>query len=155
MNMFKLTLLSLLVVTGITTSSCVKKHEQNYPHTEMNIQEVTITNWVGDANGYEGTIVGDELTPELLVNGVVMCYWKNAGSYTAMPLTFSEGTYISHWLFTQNASSISIVNYDDDGATPNPGSQTFKIAIFTKAGLINHPNVDINDYESVKKEFNL
>lgn len=155
MNTFKLTMLSLLVVTGITTSSCVKKHEQNFPHTEMNIQEVTITNWVGDEFGYEGTVVGESLTPELLADGVVMCYLKDGSSYIAMPITLSEGTYISHWVFSQNASSISIVNYDDDGATPNPGTQTFKIAIFSQAGLINHPNVDINDYESVKKEFNL
>lgn len=155
MNMFKLTMLSLLVVTGITTSSCVKKHEQNFPHTEMNIQEVTISNWVGDELGYEGTIVGESLTPALLVDGVVMCYLKDEGSYIAMPLTLSEGTYITHWVFKQNASSITILNYDDDELTPFPGAKTFKIAIFSKAGLINHPNVDINDYESVKKEFNL
>ena len=154
MNIFKLSILSLFVGIGIITSSC-DKYVKNHGQNNLNIQEVTITNWVGDANGYEGKIEGATLTPELLTNGVVMCYWKNDGSYTAMPLTFSEGTYISHWIFSQNASSISIFNYDDDGLTPDPGSQTFKIAIFTKAGLINHPNVDINDYESVKKEFNL
>jgi hypothetical protein len=158
MKYFKLTVFGFLIGLGLTTSSCKKyvtEHEQNYPHTDINVQEVTISNWVGDASGYEGTIVGESLTPALLSQGIVMCYIKDGDSYIAMPITLSYGTYISHWAFSQNSNSITILNYDDDGATPEPGTQTFKIAIFTQAGLINHPNVDITDYESVKKEYNL
>lgn len=159
MKVFKLTIFGLLMGIGLTTSSCKKhvtEHEQNYPHTELNIQEVTVSNWTGDELGYEAEIVSASLTAELLSEGVVMCYIKNDdGSYLAMPITLSNGSWITHWAFVQNTNSITILNYDDDGATPAPGTQTFKIAIFTQAGLINHPNVDITDYESVKKEFSL
>mgnify|MGYP000164740743 FL=1 len=158
MKIFKLTVFGFLIGLGLTTSSCKKyvtDHEQNYPHTDINIQEVTVSNWTGDASGYEAELVGETLTPELLSEGIVMCYIKDEGSYIAMPITLSYGSYISHWAFAQNANSITILNYDDDGATPEPGTQTFKIAVFTQAGLIAHPDVDILDYESVKKEFNL
>jgi hypothetical protein len=158
MKIFKLTVFGFLIGLGLTTSSCKKyvtDHEQNYPHTDINIQEVTVSNWTGDASGYEAELVGETLTPELLSEGIVMCYIKDEGSYIAMPITLSYGSYISHWAFAQNANSITILNYDDDGATPEPGTQTFKIAVFTQAGLIAHPNVDILDYESVEKAFNL
>jgi hypothetical protein len=158
MKKLRILTLGLLAATALLSTSCKKAvtdHELNYPHTDINVQEVTISNWVGDEFGYEGTIVGGSLIPELLADGVVMCYIKDEDSYIAMPLTFSYGTYISHWAFKQNASSITILNYDDDGATPNPGTQTFKIAVFSQAGLIAHPDVDIQDYESVKKAFNL
>lgn len=158
MKKLRILTLGLLAATTLVSTSCKKAvidHELNYPHTDINVQEVTVSNWVGDASGYEAEIVGESLTPELLSEGVVMCYVKDNGSYVAMPITLSYGSYISHWAFAQNASSITILNYDDDGATPEPGTQTFKIAIFSQAGLIAHPNVDILDYESVKKEFNL
>jgi len=158
MKIFKLTVFGFLIGLGLTTSSCKKyvtDHEQNYPHTDINIQEVTVSNWTGDASGYEAELVGETLTPELLSEGIVMCYIKDEGSYIAMPITLSYGSYISHWAFAQNANSITILNYDDDGATPEPGTQTFKIAVFTQAGLIAHPDVDILDYESVEKAFNL
>jgi hypothetical protein len=158
MKIFKLTVFGFLIGLGLTTSSCKKyvtDHEQNYPHTDINIQEVTVSNWTGDASGYEAELVGETLTPELLSEGIVMCYIKDEGSYIAMPITLSYGSYISHWAFAQNANSITILNYDDDGDTPEPGTQTFKIAVFTQAGLIAHPDVDILDYESVEKAFNL
>jgi hypothetical protein len=158
--MKKLRILTLVLLAAITlvSTSCKKAvtdHEQNYPHTDINIQEVTVSNWTGDASGYEAELVGETLTPELLSEGIVMCYIKDEGSYIAMPITLSYGSYISHWAFAQNANSITILNYDDDGATPEPGTQTFKIAVFTQAGLIAHPDVDILDYESVEKAFNL
>ena len=158
MKILKLTVFGLLLGIGFTTSSCKKAvtdHEENYPHTDINVQEYTVSNWIGDANGYEAEIMAESLTSELLSDGVVMCYIKSGDSYLAMPLTLSNGSWIEHWAFAQNSNSITILNYDDDGATPEPGTRTFKIATFTQAGLINHPNVDITDYESVKKEFNL
>lgn len=159
MNKLRILTIGVLTASALISTSCKKyvtQHEQNYPHTELTVQEVTIyaNQWSGGVDGYEGTISGGLLTPELLTDGVVMCYIKDGGSYVAMPITLSFGSYVTHWAFAQNSNSITILNYDDDGLTPPPGDQTFKIAIFTQAGLIAHPNVDINDFESVKKEFN-
>ncbi len=161
MKKLRILTLGLLAATTLVSTSCKKAvidHELNYPHTDLFVQEVTINeaDWSGDENGYENTITGSAITPELLTEGVVMCYIKNAnGDYMAMPLTMSNGSWVSHWLFSHSQNGITVGTYDDDSATPNPGDRTFKIAIFSQAGLIAHPNVDIQDYESVKKEFNL
>jgi hypothetical protein len=160
MKIFKLTVFGFLIGLGLTTSSCKKaviEHELNYPHTAMDVQEYTVgaNDWVGDANGYAAEVTSSLMTSELLTDGIVMCYIKEGSEYLAMPITRSYGAYISHWGFSHSSNSITFWNYDDDGATITPGDQTFKIAVFSQAGLIAHPDVDILDYESVEKAFNL
>lgn len=160
MNKLRILTLGLLAATTFVSTSCKKAvidHELNYPHTEMDVQEYTVAanDWIGDANGYTASITSNILTQEILSSGIVMCYIKEGSDYLAMPITRSFGAYISHWGFSHSVNSITFWNYDDDGATLEPGTQTFKIAVFSQAGLIAHPDVDIMDYESVKKEFNL
>jgi hypothetical protein len=160
MKKLRILTLGLLAATALLSTSCKKAvtdHELNYPHTDIYVQEITINeaDWSGDEDGYENTVTGDVLTPDLLTSGVVMCYIKIDNGYTAMPLTLSNGSWISHWYFSHTPNGVTIGNFDDDFATVNPGQQTFKIAIFSQAGLIANPDVDINDYESVKKAFDL
>ncbi|MBM3455989.1 MAG: hypothetical protein FJX80_12735 [Bacteroidetes bacterium] len=161
MKKLRILTLGLLAATNLVSTSCTKAvtdHELNYPHTDLFVQEVTVNaaNWSGDEYGYENTITSSAITTELLTEGVVMCYLKTPnGDYMAMPLTLSNGNWVSHWLFSHSQNGITVGTYDDDDATPSPGDRTFKIVIFSQAGLIAHPNVDITDYESVKKEFNL
>ncbi len=160
MKKLRILTLGLLAATALLSTSCKKAvtdHELNYPHTDINVQEYTVgaNDWIGDGDGYTAGVTADMLTAELLTDGIVMCYIKEGNEYLAMPITRSYGAYISHWGFSHGTNSITFWNYDDDGATIPPGVQTFKIAVFTQAGLIAHPDVDIQDYESVEKAFNL
>jgi hypothetical protein len=160
MKKLRILTLGLLAATALLSTSCKKAvtdHELNYPHTDINVQEYTVgaNDWIGDGDGYTAGVTADMLTAELLTDGIVMCYIKEGNEYLAMPITRSYGSYISHWGFSHGSSSLTFWNYDDDGATIAPGDQTFKIAVFSQAGLIAHPDVDIQDYESVEKAFNL
>ncbi len=160
MKKLRILTLGLLAATALLSTSCKKavtEHELNYPHTEIDVQEYTVAanDWIGDGDGYSASLSSDMLTSELLTDGIIMCYIKEGNEYLAMPITRSYGSYISHWGFSHGSSSLTFWNYDDDGATIAPGDQTFKIAVFSQAGLIAHPDVDIQDYESVKKAFNL
>jgi hypothetical protein len=160
MKKLRILTLGLLAATALLSTSCKKavtEHELNYPHTEMDVQEYTVAenDWIGDGDGYAASLSSDMLSSELLTDGIIMCYIKEGDEYLAMPITRSYGSYISHWGFSHGSSSLTFWNYDDDGATIAPGDQTFKIAVFSQAGLIAHPDVDIQDYESVKKAFNL
>lgn len=154
-----LTLGFLAAITLVSTSckKAVTDHELNYPHTQIDVEEYTVAanDWIGDGDGYTASITSNILTQEVLSSGIVMCYIKEGSDYKAMPITRSYGAYISHWGFSHSANGITFWNYDDDGATLEPGDQTFKIAIFTQAGLIANPDVDIHDFESVKKAFDL
>lgn len=151
--------LILAVIAGAFVLSACKKavtdHEEEYPHAEVNSRVVTVSNWIGDANGYTAVANVDFITQDVQNNGAVMCYIQDGDSWLAMPITLSTGSWISHYLFSTQVGKVNFSVYDDDGLTPEPGTQEFKIVAITSVGMIQNPGINLTDYEEVKDAFNL
>lgn len=151
--------LILAVIAGaFLLGSCKKavtEHEENYPHSQVNSTTITVSNWTGDGDGYFASAQVDFITQDIHDNGAVMCYIKDGNSWLAMPITLSTGSWISHYLFSTQVGKVNFSCYDDDGFTPEPGMQEFKIVAITSIGMIHNPDVNLNNYEEVKDAFNL
>jgi len=145
--------------SALNYDSNAKKDNGTCVFNNVSSQIVTVgqNEWIGDGDGYSVTKSLSILNSSIASNGVVMAYMKDGEDYTAMPLTFSsgQGLWISHMIFTHNSNSITFINYDDDGLTPNPGSSTFKVVCISNSGLNQNPNVDLTNYKEVEKAFNL
>lgn len=146
-------------VSALNYDSKAKKDNGTCVFNNVSSQMVTVAQneWIGDGDGYEATKTLSILNNSIAENGVVMAYMKDGADYVAMPLTLSigQGEYFSHMLFTHNSSSITFINYDDDGLTLNPGLTTFKVVCISNSGLIQNPNIDLTNYKEVEKAFKL
>jgi hypothetical protein len=156
MRNFKFLLMAALFVVAI--SSCKKaviEHEENYPHAQVQTQTSVVTNWIGSGSGYEAVVSVPFITADVNNSGLVMCYVQEGSTWIALPITLSAGSWIEHFVFFTEVGLVTFLVYDDDGATPAPGSRTVKIVAVSNTGLIQNPNVDYLNYEEVKSTFTL
>lgn len=151
-------LIFAVVAGAFVLGSCKKavtEHEEDYPHSEVNSNVVTVDNWTGDGDGYVATAQVDFITQDIHDNGAVMCYIEDGGTWLAMPVTLSSGSWISHYVFSTQVGGVNLIVYDDDGLTANPGTTSFKIVAINSVGMTQNPNVNLDNYEEVKKAFDI
>lgn len=151
-------LIFAVVAGAFVLGSCKKavtEHEEDYPHSEVNSTVVTVSNWTGDDAAYFATAQVDFITQDIHDNGAVMCYIEDGGTWLAMPVTLSSGSWISHYVFSTQVGGVNLTVYDDDGLTPNPGTTSFKIVAINSVGMTQNPNVNLDNYEEVKKAFDI
>lgn len=159
-------MIGLLVVT--TFLSACKKEEVVGPtgpagaDGNANVKSVTFSSvaadWTGDgAAGYSITINSSIITADIVASGAVLCYMDISGTTYALPYSYLYNGYTRHMLYTYETGSVTVNRRDDDGATTNPGSSMAKIKVvaISSSGLIQNPNVDLSNYEEVKKAFDL
>lgn len=118
---------------------------------------VTVSDWVGDGDGYDATKASTVITQEIADDGAVLCYLKEGNEYIPMPVTFSagQGLWVSHILFTYEPNLINFTVYDDDGLTDQPGTTTFKVVAIASSQLVNNPDINFENYDEVRQAFNL
>lgn len=143
---------SALLLSTVVLFSCKKK-----PHSLVESNVFTVSNWIGGGDGFSATVFVDFITQDVHDNGAVMCYIKEENDWLALPLTLSNGmnSWTSHYVFLTFSGGVEFVFYDDDGITLNPGTRTFKIVAISAAGMTQNPDVDLHDYEQVRQTFHL
>lgn len=156
-------MLGLMMMTMLF-SACKKEEVVGPvgPAGNANVKSMTVetvsTDWTGNgAAGFSITLDAPIITADIVATGAVLCYLELAGTTYALPYSYLYGSFTRHMLFEYSLGSITIDRIDDDGFTSNPGSSLAKIKVVTIASseLIQHPNVDLTNYEEVKEAFNL
>lgn len=147
----------LASVALVSCKKAVKEHEENHPHAQVQSTVVTISNWSGGGAGYSATATVGFISQSIQNSGAVMCYLKDDSDWYAMPITISTGptSWTSHYLFSTSVGQVDFYIFDDDGLSPNPGTQSFKIVAISSVGLAQNPDIDLLDYEQVKQTFDL
>jgi hypothetical protein len=86
-----------------------------------------------------------------------MVYMSNGnGGWIALPCTLPiDDTYASTFSFVLYDGGLTVLKTDTDMLTLDPGTTTFKVVILSQHGLIQHPGLDLTDYEEVEKELSL
>ena len=146
--------------TALNFKSNAKKDDGTCIYNNVNSQNVTVfqNEWIGDGDGYFAKKTLSILNSDVASSGTVMCYLKEDNDeYIAMPLTMSEGqgNWIRHMLFSHDSNSITFLSYDDDGLSPNPGTTTFKVVCISQKARVENQDVDLTNYQAVKKAFDL
>jgi hypothetical protein len=152
---------------GLTLASCAKKGDTgpagpagtNGTNGNANVVSSTITssNWVYNSPSWGITFTYPAITQNIIDKGAVLVYMKVGQAYNQLPLTiYQSATYSSSYEVSTNVGTVGIFVTDSDLTQPNnPGSQTFKIVVIAASQKLANPNVNYNDYASVKKAFNL
>lgn len=160
-------MLGLLVVT--TFLSACKKEKVVGPTGpagtagNANVKSFTTAtvaaDWTGDqVAGYSITLNAPIITADIVATGAVLCYLEYSGTTYALPYSYLYGGgYTRHMLFNYALGTITVDRVDDDGLTVNPGAVSAKIKVvaISSSGLIQNPNLDLTNYEDVKKAFDL
>jgi hypothetical protein len=134
-------------------TSCSKK---TYGNTDITSDTYTVS-WTFDDPSYKTDIPEPLITQDIIDNGAVMVYISNNnGGWVALPFTLPmDNTYSSTFSYVLYNGGLTVWKTDTDMLTLDPGMTTFKVVILSQHGLIQHPGLDLTDYEAVEKELNL
>ena len=116
----------------------------------------------GDVASVQFTV--GSITPSVVDNGAVLAYFREQGTWTAMPFTFAvESPDLPAVDYTITMG----YGYDDglfevfyEASTPeapiiDQPDRRIKVVILEDLGYLREANIDVNDYESVKRHLNL
>lgn len=170
MKTIKLTGLISAIMLMLTITSCKKdKYQPVGDYGNANIissNTLTLNNWsVVNDDGvnfeFETTVLWGEITQEIVDNGIVMVYIKFSSSdWIALPFSFSDDNYSSlsiNYSFSVGQVDISVLGFDDvnDHNASEFNGTTARVVVMSQEGRMSHPNVDLTDYEEVKRVYNL
>lgn len=157
------------VFTALTFNSCKKdKYQPIGDYGDTNItttNTVTPTNWTttyddGTNFALESTLSVPGITQDVFDKGAVLVYILSSGRYYALSYSDAGNTYSATFNYSFAVGSIIIecTGYDNTGSYKPAdlnGQYTFKTVILSSAAKKMHPNVDLTNFDEVKKEFNL
>ena len=118
---------------------------------------VTSSSWTYTAPSWQISFTYSPITQDIIDRGAVLVYIKAGSAYNQLPVTFyPASTYSRTYEVSTALNGVTIFCTDSDLTQPtNPGSQTFKIVVIAPSQLIKNPNVNLDNYEEVKKAFDL
>jgi hypothetical protein len=159
-------ILLLLAVTTVALSSCKKEDMSKYAtkedvakvasdseaNSKAKIYQFSLTFGPGTTQQFAPQIYKD--SPEDIV--LVFTKWDQIGSSTTWaqcPVTY--GTMLVLAEFTDYSLIINVIKSDGNTGSPltQNGSFAFRAVVIPVAGIKANPNVDLTNYEAVKKAF--
>jgi hypothetical protein len=157
------TVCSLLVLVG-ATAGCIVEDERE--STEIRTAELvfSIDDAVinGDVASAQYAVRG--ITPDVVDHGAVMAYFREQGTWTAMPFTFADESpdlpavdYTITFGFGYDDGFVELFYEASSTAAPldEQPDRVVKIVIFDDLGFVRAANVDMTDYEAVRAQFGL
>lgn len=163
--MKKIIILGMFALTLLTFGACKKPKDgapgaqgpQGNANVNYGIFNVAASSWGYVSPSYYVTLLEPNITQDILDKGAVLVYAGNAGSWAQLPLTYYPSSTYSELfqpIFTLGQVEIQVT--DSDLTQPiAPSAATFKVVVIAHKSLLNNPNVDFSNFESVKKAFNL
>ncbi len=171
-QLFGLMLLSLLLIlSSCSKQGCTDPVALNfdasarsddgtciYPNVLSRVISVLPHEWQGDGFMYTAIKLAPQLTPNVVGDGVVLCYLVEPdGLQIQLPVSIPriEGYTSSYW-FNFLTGDIEFVIQDDDGLTPPPADRIdFRVVIIDQYILDSEPDVDLSDYQDVAQTFGI
>lgn len=162
----KMRLLAIaLVALGSLTTGCIVDAD-NDEGTGIRTAEFVFS--IDDA-----TINGDvasaqyavqRITPAVVDHGAVLAYFREQGTWTAMPYTFAEESpdlpAVDYTITLGYGYDDGIVEVFYEASTPAAPLEAqpdriIKVVILADLGFVRAANVDLNDFEAVRAHFGL
>ena len=125
---------------------------------------VTLNNWTSEYDDgiefvFSKTITWSGITQAIVDKGAVMVYAGDVGEWVALPYaeTGSDFSTTFVFVFTTGTVTIYAMGYDDSGS-PSPSDfdgTVVRIVAIAASNRAANPDVNLNDYNAVKKAFKL
>jgi hypothetical protein len=156
----------LALTLGLTLTSCQKGETgpagpagTNGTNGNANVVSSSITTsaWSYVSPSWEMTFTYPAITQNILDKGAVLVYVQSGTNYYQLPYTlYPQNTYSRTYTFVHYLGGLKVFVTDSDLTQPsNPGSLTFKVVVIAASQIDENPNVNYDNYEEVKKAFNL
>ncbi|MGB3946895.1 MAG: collagen-like protein [Bacteroidia bacterium] len=131
--------------------------EQGNANVNYSVFTVASTDWSYTSPSYTVTNYNGLITQDILDKGAVLVYRSIGGAWQQLPITiYPTSTYSETISYLAELYALTIKITDSDLTQPAPPSaSTFKIVTVAYRSMLNNPSVDFNNFESVKKAFNL
>jgi hypothetical protein len=156
---FLFRMMAILAIT-LHISSCVPGPE-GPPGRDgnANVLATTVTSsaWVFNNPSWVLAIPDPNITPAIMDFGAVVVYIGSGNGFTQLPLTFYTNPNFSSTIEVSSyVGGVTMFWTDSDLFQPtNPGVRTFKIVKFAGTFLQDNPDLDLSDYDAVKRRANL
>jgi len=156
----------LALTLGLTLTSCKKGDTgpagtagTNGTNGNANVVSSSLTTsaWTYVSPSWEMTFTYPAITQSILDKGAVLVYVKSGNNYYQLPFTFyPAATYSQSYEVETYLGGLKVYVTDSDLTQPtNPGSLTFKVVVIAASQRLANPNVNYDNYDDVKKAFNL
>ena len=161
MKTTKLTILSLAIVAGVL-SSCKKKTTEGPAGKDGNANvhsftfSTTSSAWTLNNKTYNATFTLESIDASILSSGTVNVFLGDGtGSrWTAMPVT-QQGIQYNYSISIHTVGVGMSSASDANPPLSNPGVQQFRVIVISGSARMAHPNVNLNNYNEMKRTFNL
>jgi hypothetical protein len=124
-----------------------------------NVVSSTLTSsaWTYNDPSWEISFTYEAITQDIIDHGAVLVYVGDGSTYIQLPVTFYfSSSYSSTLDFVTYVGGLKVRQADSDLTQPdNPGSMTFKIVVIAASTLKKGIEINLNDFEEVKKAFGL
>lgn len=157
---------------GLTLASCAKKGDTgpagpagaNGTNGNANVKSKTIfvagSEWINTPGESTVTKIVSEITTDIVNTGAVMVYVDNGNNnWSALPATATGTTgLVLSFGFDIEPNKLTLtaqVNANTTLTAATFGNTNFRIVTIAGSGRLANPNLNYNDYNAVKKAFNL
>lgn len=148
-----------LLFTGCKKEGPPGKDGTNGKDGNANVVSSSVTSggWSYVSPSWEQAFTYPAITQNILDKGAVLVYVQSGSNYYQLPYTFyPSSTYSRTYTYVHYLGGLKVFVTDSDLTQPtNPGTLTFKVVVIAASGRAANPNVNYNDYNAVKKAFNL
>ncbi|HEY6162749.1 MAG TPA: hypothetical protein VI112_16080 [Bacteroidia bacterium] len=155
--------LFVLVITTLLASGCKKEGPQGPPGNANIIHHTfSISSWSNNGYNWYSNLNVSELNSSNINTASVQVYFSvSNGTWVAVPYT--EVTSPSNYFmnFLSSAGTVEITwTYNGVGLGSDPNAYysatvQAKVVVIPPSARMKHPNVDLNNYEEVKKAFGI
>ena len=157
---------------GLLFTNCAKKGDTgpagpagtNGTNGNANVKSKTIfvagSEWINSAGASTVTKLVSEITTDIINNGAVLVYVDNgSNNWSALPVTTTDpsGVVLAFGYDIEPGKLIlnAEVNQNVTLTASTFGNTNFRIVTIAGSGRMANPNLNYNDYNEVKKAFNL
>jgi len=163
MKIIKLVTIGFLIAGATTFSNCEKVTVTGPAGKDgidgnANVVSSSITSgsWSFVSPSWSQSFTYSAITQDILDNGAVLVYVASGVNYYQLPYTFyPTSSYSRTYNYVHYLGGLKVYVTDSDLNTTEPGTLKFKVVVIEASGLMKNPNVDLNNYQAVKKAFNL
>jgi hypothetical protein len=151
-----------ILISALLFNSCIGEQGPQGPagkdgNANVQSSSLTTSSWSYLSPDWYINFTYPAITQDILDKGAVLVYVQSGSNYFQLPYTFyPTSTFSRTYTFRHYLGGLSVYVTDSDLIQPdNPGLLTFKVVVIASSALAKHPNVDLNNYNEVKKTFEL
>jgi len=145
-----------LIIVIITFNGCRKGDTgPQGPTGNANVigtNTVTVSTWIASGHAWTATLNVNAITQDIVNYGSVQVFVQYGNEWWALP----DINGVNSTLFGFSEGTVSLLNSNsDDSQASYPGTQIFRVVIISSYNAKAHPTLNWNNYEEIKKNFNI